>query len=143
MEAMKKDGQTIQLKHTAVEIEVFLDPKLLSHILINLISNALKYSDKGQEVVLKLKQDREMVVFNITDKGIGIAEQEQKNLFERFFRADNATNIQGTGLGLNIVKQYAELMQGSVSFASKIGKGSTFTVQLPLNLEQHEKSISN
>ncbi len=134
MESTKKDGQTIQFKYAAVEIEVFLDSKLLSHILINLISNALKYSNDGQEVVLQLKQEGKMVVFNITDKGIGIPEQEQENLFDRFFRATNATNIEGTGLGLNIVKQYAELMQGSVSFESKKGKGSTFMVQLPINL---------
>ena len=143
MESTKKEGQTIRLKYTAVEIEVFLDSKLLSHILINLISNALKYSDEGQEVVLQLKQDGQRVVFNITDKGIGIPEQEQKNLFDRFFRATNATNIQGTGLGLNIVKQYAELMQGSVSFISKNNMGSTFTVELPLNLLEHEENTTN
>ena len=143
MESTKKDGQTIQFKYAAVEIEVFLDSKLLSHILINLISNALKYSNDGQEVVLQLKQDGQRVVFNITDKGIGIPEQEQKNLFDRFFRATNATNIQGTGLGLNIVKQYAELMQGSVSFISKNNMGSTFTVELPLNLLEHEENTTN
>jgi PAS domain S-box-containing protein len=143
MESIKKEGQTIQLKHIAVEMEVFLDQKLLSHILTNLMSNALKYSDEGQEIVLQLKQDGQMVVFNITDKGIGIPEQEQKYLFDRFFRATNATNIQGTGLGLNIVKQYAELMQGSVSFISKNDMGSTFTAELPLNLLEHEENTTN
>jgi PAS domain S-box-containing protein len=143
MESTKKEGQTIQLKHTAVEITVFLDPKLLSHILTNLMSNALKYSDEGQEIVLQLKQDMEMVVFKVTDKGIGIPEQEQINLFDRFFRATNATNIEGTGLGLNIVKQYAELMQGSVSFISKTDTGSTFTLQLPINLMEDEENTTN
>ncbi len=143
IESTKKDGQTIQFKHAAVETQVFLDPKLLNHILVNLMSNALKYSDEGQEVVLELEQDGETVIFNIKDKGIGIPEQEQQHLFERFFRAENVTNIQGTGLGLHIVKQYVEMMQGYVSFSSKRGKGSTFIVQLPINLEQHEKSINN
>ena len=143
IESTKKDGQTIQFKHAAVETQVFLDPKMLNHILVNLMSNALKYSDEGQEVLLELEQDGETVIFNIMDKGIGIPEQEQQHLFERFFRAENVTNIQGTGLGLHIVKQYVEMMQGYVSFSSKRGKGSTFIVQLPINLEQHEKSINN
>lgn len=143
MEATKKEGQVILFKHTEVEIPVFLDPKLLNHILINLLSNAVKYSEEGKVVILEVQQTKETVLFNITDKGIGIPEQEQKNLFERFFRAENVTNIQGTGLGLHIVKQYAELMEGTVSFTSKTDKGSTFTVQLPQNLYEYEKNISN
>jgi len=143
MESTKKEGQTIQLKHTVVEIQVFLDPKLVNHILINLLSNALKYSNEGQKVVLEVAQDGERLIFNIKDKGVGIPKHEQQHLFERFFRAENVTNIQGTGLGLHIVKQYAELMKGTVNFTSKTGEGSTFTVKLPLNLEQHEKSIAN
>ena len=122
-------------------MQVLLDPKLLGHILTNLLSNALKYSEEGKEVVLEIQQTEKALTFNITDNGIGIPDREQKNLFERFFRAENATNIEGTGLGLHIVKQYVELMEGSVSFTSKVGKGSTFTVQLPLNSEQHEESI--
>ena len=71
----------------------------LNHILINLLSNALKYSDEGQKVVLEVAQDGETVIFNIKDKGVGIPEQEQQYLFERFFRAENVTNIQGIGIG--------------------------------------------
>lgn len=141
MEATKKEGQDVRLKHTATQMQVLLDPKLLGHILTNLLSNALKYSEEGKEVVLEIQQTEKALTFNITDNGIGIPDREQKNLFERFFRAENATNIEGTGLGLHIVKQYVELMEGSVSFTSKVGKGSTFTVQLPLNSEQHEESI--
>lgn len=143
MTATKKKGQTILLKNKELELQVFLDPKLLSHILINLMSNALKYSDEGKEVVLELRKTGMMLLFSITDTGIGIPEHEQKNLFQRFFRAENVTNIQGTGLGLHIVKQYTDLMEGSVSFLSKVGKGSTFTVQLPLNLEHHEENFSH
>lgn len=143
MEATKKEGQTITLKYTNVEIHVFLDPKLLSHILINLLSNALKYSGDGEEIGLELAQSNEHILFRITDSGIGIPAQEQEHLFERFFRAENATNIQGTGLGLHIVKQYTELMKGTVNFISNTGKGSTFTVQLPQNLYEHEKNTFN
>ena len=143
MEATKKEGQSIQLKHTEVEIPVFLDPKLISHILMNLLSNALKYSEENKEVVMELRQSGDKVFFDVRDNGISIPEKEQEHLFERFFRAEKATNIQGTGLGLHIVKQYTELMDGTVSFTSKTGRGSTFTVQLPLNLYEHEKNIIN
>lgn len=137
MEATKKEGQTTQLVYTPLAISTFLDPKLLAHILTNLLSNALKYSDEGQEVILEIKQTNETIIFKICDKGLGIPEPEKKNLFERFFRAENVATIQGTGLGLHIVKQYTQLMEGSVSFISKIGKGSTFTIELPLHLNQN------
>lgn len=143
MVATKKEGQLIRFKHTAIKINTFLDPKLLSHILINLLSNALKYSGESQEVILEIRQEFKSVFFNIIDNGIGIPEKEQGHLFERFFRAENATNIQGTGLGLHIVKQYTELMVGTVSFTSKPGKGSTFTVKLPLKSMDHDQNIIN
>ena len=143
MESTKKEGQVIKFNHTSAEIPVFLDPKLLNHILINLLSNALKYSEENKEVVIEIIQANEAVLFKIIDNGIGIPEKEQKNLFDRFFRAENATNISGTGLGLHIVKHYAELMRGTVKFKSKTGNGSTFTVQLPQKLYEHEKNIIN
>ncbi|SEL27131.1 PAS domain S-box-containing protein [Maribacter orientalis] len=143
MESTKKKGQVIKFNHTSAEIPVFLDPKLLSHILINLLSNALKYSEEGNDVVMEIQQADEAVLFKIIDNGIGIPEKDQKNLFDRFFRAENATNISGTGLGLHIVKHYAELMRGTVKFKSKTGNGSTFTVQLPQKLYEHEKNIIN
>lgn len=143
MEGTKKEGQSIKLSYSQVEIPVFLDPKLLHHILVNLLSNALKYSDEGQQIQLELEHIKAFIIFKVTDQGMGIPEQEQENLFERFFRAENVTNIQGTGLGLHIVKQYTELMQGAVSFISKSGQGSTFTVKLPLNLHDYEKNTIN
>lgn len=141
MESNKKKGQRIHMTHPNGEIMVYLDPKLLSHILINLLSNAMKYSDENQNIGFEIAPKGGTLIFKISDMGIGIPKEEQIKLFERFFRAANATNIQGTGLGLHIVKQYTELMQGTVSFTSKPGKGSTFTVQLPLNLDENEKSI--
>ncbi|WP_289644990.1 ATP-binding protein [Maribacter aestuarii] len=143
MEATKKEGQTIQLKHNEVKLYVFLDPKLLSHILVNLLSNALKYSDENQEIVMEIQEEDSGISFSITDYGIGIPEEEQERLFERFFRAKNATNIQGTGLGLHIVKQYTELMGGSIHFKSKPGKGSTFTVKLPHKPIEDEQNTTH
>lgn len=143
METTKKEGQHIQLKYKDPIIPVFLDQKLLSHIVINLLSNALKYSEEGNKVIFEIQQTGETVKLIITDQGIGIPEEEQNNLFKRFFRADNATNIQGTGLGLHIVKQYTDLMRGKISFISETGKGSTFTLQLPQNLDEHEKNTAD
>ncbi len=132
MEGSKKEGQYIELNHPKEDIMVYMDPKLLSHILINLLSNAAKYSEEGQKITMEISQTSEgEVTFIIKDEGIGIPHEEQKNLFERFFRAANVTNIQGTGLGLHIVKQYTELLGGSISFTSNIGKGSSFSVKLP------------
>ncbi len=143
MESSKKQGQTITLKHPKTEIFVNLDPKLLGHILVNLLSNACKYSDEYNKIDISIHRQENEVIFTVRDQGIGIPKKEQKKLFERFFRAKNATNIQGTGLGLHIVKHYTELMNGSVSFTSVSGRGSTFTVILPINLLENEKNITD
>jgi PAS domain S-box-containing protein len=135
---MLKTGQIIHFKvNKEKEYSVFLDKKLLKNILFNLLSNASKYSPENSVVLLDAHIDMYMLFMKITDQGIGIPQEDKINLFERFFRASNAFNIQGTGLGLNIVKRYVELMGGSIDFESEEGIGSTFTVTL--NLEQ--KSI--
>jgi signal transduction histidine kinase len=127
-----KNKQTINLTSPDDELIVRLDVKLLSHILNNLLSNASKYSPDGSRIDFNISQKGEKVILQITDQGIGIPEDEYKYLFGRFFRAKNATNIEGTGLGLNIVKQYTELMGGTIGFKSEINKGSTFWVELPI-----------
>tara|TARA_R110002033_G_scaffold166331_1_gene204869 strand:- start:92265 stop:94637 length:2373 start_codon:yes stop_codon:yes gene_type:complete len=135
MEATKREGQQIRLSSDETSIVVYLDPKLLSHILINLLSNATKYSKEDQNILLEISITGTQVILTVTDEGIGIPQEEKEKLFGRFFRAANATNIQGTGLGLHIVKQYVELMGGSVSCSSEIGNGATFKVKLPLKME--------
>lgn len=130
----KKLGQQIQLKHGNTELMLFQDSKLLTHILINLLSNAIKYSEEGQKIFIKIRQQLDRVLITITDKGMGIPQDEQYHLFERFFRASNVINLQGTGLGLHIVKQYTELLGGKITFKSEIGTGSSFQLALPLSL---------
>ena len=73
-----------------------------------------------------------MITFHVRDEGIGIPEEDFKHMFQRFFRASNAGNVQGTGLGLNIVKRYADLLQGSINFTSSYGEGSTFSISIPI-----------
>ena len=95
------------------------------------MSNALKYSPEGKPVDIILEQQPGTVQVQIADQGVGIPEDEHKHLFDLFFRARNATNIQGTGLGLPIVKKYIDLMQGDIAVESRLKSGTTFTITLP------------
>jgi signal transduction histidine kinase len=111
---------------------IHLDEHLLHHISINLLSNALKYSPRGGKIDFKVKHQSDRVIFEIQDRGIGIPEEEQKNIFEQFTRASNAKNFQGTGLGLWFVKQLVDLQGGEIHFESIVDMGTKFTVILPL-----------
>jgi len=126
-----KAGQYITVKDDGNVDVVIADRHLLKNILINLVSNALKYSGEGQEVLVRLSRVERDFVVEVVDRGIGIPEKEQEHMFERLFRASNVTNVQGTGLGLNIVKKYVDLHGGTISFRSEEGKGSSFTVTIP------------
>ncbi|MEM0998025.1 MAG: PAS domain-containing sensor histidine kinase [Bacteroidota bacterium] len=114
--------------------EVMLDAKMLRNILINLISNAIKYSPEGSEIKLSARLTGDTISFSVRDAGMGIPEADQPHLFGRFFRARNATNIQGTGLGLNIVRKFLDLMGGTIYFKSKEGVGTTFYLEIPQTL---------
>jgi PAS domain S-box-containing protein len=123
MSNMAKEGQHIHLACEGSEV-VFLDKNLLRNILINLISNALKYSGEKSEVKITVKQTPDQISISIKDNGIGISEEDLKHLTDRFFRGTNAINIQGTGLGLHIVKKYLEVMDGEINFSSKLKQGT-------------------
>lgn len=122
-----KKGQQITYRHQG-RTTVRLDPELLKHIMMNLISNAVKFSAEDKPIEINTKRTARKLVLFFTDQGIGIPEEDQKHLFERFFRGSNANNIPGTGLGLNIIKKYTELMNGSIDCVSHAGAGTTFTV---------------
>jgi len=107
------------------------DKRILKNILFNLVTNAIKYSQEDIECEFKYSEDN--IILTIEDHGIGIPEKDQKHLFSRFFRASNVTNIQGTGLGLNIVRRYVTLLNGDISFESTHEIGTKFIVKLPLN----------
>jgi len=127
-----KVGQDIVVHCSAGGVQINSDARILRNMLFNLISNASKYSDQGKKIFLNCDQQNGKIEFRVRDEGIGIPEEDLKHMFERFFRASNAGNIQGTGLGLNIVKRYAELLNGSVSFTSRYGEGSTFSISFPV-----------
>ncbi len=124
---MLKTGQSIFLSYDGGK-NIVQDKKILRNVLLNLLSNAIKYSQENKTVNLFVENNNNLVTIKVEDKGIGIPEEDQKNLFGKFYRAKNALNIQGTGLGLNIVKRYVELMDGNITFFSKQHEGSTFTI---------------
>lgn len=132
MQAVAKKGQSVIYKHSGKNTIVVADKHILKNILHNLLSNASKYSGEGTEVSFNTFSDKTKLKIEIRDNGIGIPEEEKQHMFERFFRAKNAVNIGGTGLGLNIVKKYTELLNGEIGFESKAGEGTTFTLIIPL-----------
>ena len=134
IKASLKTGQEIIITATGHAETIDTDTRIMRNILLNLVSNASKYSDEGKRIYLQATQQERETEFSVRDEGIGIPATEYKHMFERFFRASNAINIQGTGLGLNIVKRYVELLGGTISFESEYGKGSIFTVTIPRHI---------
>ena len=116
------------------ESSIMSDPQLLRQILINLLSNAIKYSPEGGNVRLEVHCEPESVEFRVQDEGIGIPEEDQARLFEVFHRAHNVGGIRGTGLGMAIVKRAVDALEGTITFESQLGVGTTFTVRLPTAL---------
>lgn len=127
-----KEGQILEINCDVAIKEIETDPRVFRNIMFNLISNASKYSDLHKSIFLTCTLNGQKLVVTIKDQGIGIPKEDQKHLFDRFFRASNAGNVQGTGLGLNIVRRYVDLLRGEISFTSEYEKGSTFFISIPL-----------
>lgn len=132
VQGMKKPNQQLLHEGLADDTPLITDYNYLKNIMINLLSNAIKYSDDGKLIRCVTILENKRLIVKIIDQGIGIPEEDQQHLFTRFFRAHNAENIQGTGLGLNIVRHYVDLLNGTISFKSTMGAGTTFTVKIPL-----------
>ena len=133
-EGQLQSGQRIEMRVDDGVDQLHSDPKLLRHVLMNLISNAAKYSPENEIITVRATPASDRLVLSVEDRGIGIPEADQAHLFDRFFRAGNVENIKGTGLGLNIVRHYVELLSGTITFQSTLGRGTTFTVTLPTRL---------
>jgi len=125
-----KDGQQINYPEDIDNISLHQDEKILELALSNIIYNAIKYSSENTVIDIDISQNKNTTIFKISDNGIGIPKKDQKNIFNRYFRAENALNMQGTGIGLNIVKDHLENLNGTIAFESKEHKGSTFTIEL-------------
>ena len=126
-----KTGQVLDFTHVTNEWIIQTDPKILRNILLNLLSNASKYSTEDTTIHLKVLKAEDAYHFEVEDHGMGIPVEDQKHLFTRFFRAHNVENIKGTGLGLHIVQRYLDLLNGTIEFTSELGAGSTFRIRLP------------
>ena len=130
MSDLLKPGQNFIFNHKG-NTESYTDTNLIKHIMINLISNAIKFSPENASIIIDAEVTTTHTKISITDKGIGIPLSDQVHLFERFFRATNVTNIQGTGLGLHIVGRYVELLNGTIHCHSEFENGSSFIINLP------------
>lgn len=128
MRPITKQNQSIVYQHTGNTDAVNLDRNLLKSAIINLISNAIKYSGENTFIEFNTELSDNTCMIEVKDNGIGIPIEEQKHLLEPFFRANNTGKIPGTGLGLNIVKRYVSLMKGDISWISKENEGTTFTL---------------
>ena len=130
MSVLLKPGQNFIFNHKG-NTQTYTDTNLLKHIMINLLSNAIKFSPENANIIIDAEVTSSHTKISITDKGIGIPASDQVHLFERFFRATNVTNIQGTGLGLHIVGRYVELLNGTIHCQSEFENGSSFIINLP------------
>ena len=125
-----KPGQKFNFNYEGQE-KINADKKLLRNILINLVSNAAKFSEEDSPITISAKSDKEKNIITVADKGIGISTKDQEHLFTMFYRGSNVTNIQGTGLGLHIVKRYLDLINGTADLRSSLGKGTSITIKFP------------
>ena len=129
----RDDGRSVNFKVAGTRKNVMIDPGLMAHILTNILSNAFKYSDGKPNPELTLLYEEQGFNIKVQDFGIGIPKKEQEQLFNSFFRAENATNIEGTGLGLVILKQFVDMHQGVINLESEEGQGTTVNVYIPYN----------
>ena len=108
------------------------DQLLLKNIMMSLLSNAIEYSSQEAEIKLSVELKKDNLNIKVSDQGIGIPEDEQHQIFKRFYRGQNTANVEGTGLGLNLAKKYIRLLKGSIEFKSQLNKGTTFITNIPV-----------
>ena len=130
-ETLVKNKQIIYYQHKGEVETVLVDRWHLKNVLSNLLSNAVKYSPRDKVIRFTSETRKGLVKFVVQDEGIGIPNEDKPHLFQTFFRARNATHVQGTGIGLHIVKRYIDIMGGTITFESELNKGTTFRVEIP------------
>ncbi|MEJ7737574.1 MAG: PAS domain-containing sensor histidine kinase [Chitinophagaceae bacterium] len=129
-----KQGQQLKLFFEG-ESQFITDKRLLKNILINLLGNAIKFSGENKNIEITIENSGVKLLMQIKDEGIGISKEDMPYLFSTFYRGKNAVNIQGTGLGLHIVKRYIDMLEGSITLSSELNEGTTFNIGLP-NLKE-------
>ncbi|NAS11921.1 PAS domain-containing sensor histidine kinase [Poritiphilus flavus] len=126
-----KKGQHIRYPDNIDGIELQFDEKILELVIANLLHNAIKYSPENTSIEIEISEKKKKLLIKVTDHGMGIPEEDQKFIFDRYFRAANALLTQGTGIGLNIAKRHMENLGGTITFESKENKGTEFVVHIP------------
>lgn len=127
----KLEDKNIDISMNDVGIKILGNEDILQQVWINLINNAIKYTNENGKIEINLSETKTSAIVEIKDNGIGIEEEKQKRIFEKFYQVDSSHATEGNGLGLAIVKEIIELHKGKISLESQIGKGSTFIVELP------------
>jgi two-component system phosphate regulon sensor histidine kinase PhoR len=127
---LKQLGFEYSFSHTADTLMVHADKEAISEAFINLIDNAINYSEEEKDIQIHCEQKGEKIILRVADKGIGIAEKERKAIFDKFYRVSSAAihNTKGTGLGLSLVHHIMEAHGGTVTVTSQLGKGSSFSL---------------
>ena len=127
-------AKSLELDVSLDEVEVFADEELMNQVWINLINNSIKFTPSGGSVTIQLRQYGEKAEVTVADTGLGICEEDQEYIFERFYKADKSRNRTpgGSGLGLSIAKKIIEMHKGTIDVQSKIDKGTTFSIALPI-----------
>ena len=128
LSGLLKKGQSISYRHIG-ETNLFLDAGIFKHLLINLLSNSIKFSPEDTKISVSSKLIDHKYTLVIKDHGCGISKEDQKQLFSPFFRGSNAKQIQGTGLGLHIVRYYLDKMNGTIRIKSKVDLGTTIQIE--------------
>ncbi|CAL2089357.1 PAS domain-containing sensor histidine kinase [Tenacibaculum sp. 190524A05c] len=131
LDLLLKRGQEIIVKSDIIEDEIYQDIKIIELTISNLLSNAIKYSPEDTKITIATSQENGYTLIKVMDEGFGIPAKDQKNIFQRYFRAENVLLNEGTGIGLNIVKSHLENLGGTITFVSEEHNGSTFTIQIP------------
>ncbi len=134
-------NQKIEIQIDPTLQEIVTDPDKLKQILLNLLNNAIKFTPQDGEIKIQVKQENNKVKISITDNGIGIDKKDQEKIFKPFQQLDQGLSrkYQGTGLGLAIVKEYTQRLGGEITLESELGKGSTFTITLPLKKQEDDQ----
>ncbi len=135
-----KEGQRILYPENIDGVTVHFDERIMNLALSNLVHNAIKYSPENTNIELMVEQQETALLIHITDQGMGIPKEDQRFIFDRYFRASNVLTTQGTGIGLNIVKQHMANLGGEITFISELGKGSRFSLMIPSKIESYEEN---
>jgi signal transduction histidine kinase len=128
--SMLKVGQDMILEYNG-DVHFTTDNRLLKNILLNLLSNAIKFSDEGKNIYVSINNASGKMDLQVKDEGIGISKEDMQHMFSTFYRGRNAVNIQGTGLGLHIVRRYVNLLKGDITLSSELNEGTTIKIGLP------------